>query len=322
MSLSYNTGMKNKLRLGALVLLVIFSGFTLMNRLWPGDCTHYEDYNWISGSCYFDCDTEKQCQALTEKVNQELDGYFEGSKSKLAPPVAVKQLTREETGSETNGTTYTVQSDLSLAPKPSAPDQRLWDLFRKVAGDTDIRQYLQTFEVFSDTNNGSAASVWASQTGGKWHMNVNAAFAGDRKDLIHTMVHEYGHIVTLNVTQIAGVGGSCPNYQIPEGCTKSESYINQFQRRFWAKFGQDIPLDDAGQEEVQSFYEVYKSDFVTDYAASNPGEDIAESWAFFVLRAKPAGNTVSEQKVQFFYGYPHLTQLREQIRGRLAGEVL
>ena len=314
--------MKNKLLLGAVVFLSIFSGFTLMNRLWPGDCTHYEDYNWISGSCYFDCDTEKQCQALTEKVNQELDGYFEGSKSKLAPPVAVKQLTREETGSETNGTTYTVQSDLSLAPKPSAPDQRLWDLFRKVAGDTDIRQYLQTFEVFSDTNNGSAASVWASQTGGKWHMNVNAAFAGDRKDLIHTMVHEYGHIVTLNVTQIAGVGGSCPNYQIPEGCTKSESYINQFQRKFRAKFGQDIPLDGAGQEEVQSFYEVYKSDFVTDYAASNPGEDMAESWAFFVLRAKPAGSSGAEQKVQFFYSYLQLTQLREQIRGRLAGEVL
>jgi len=317
------------------VFLGIFSGFTLMNRLWLGDCTQYEDYDWITGSCYFDCDTEKQCQALTEKVNQELDGYFEGSKSKLAPPVApstsstptpapapVKQLTREETGSETNGTTYTVQSDLSLAPKPSAPDQRLWELFRKVAGDTDIRQYLQTFEVFSDTNNGSAASVWASQTGGKWHMNVNAAFAADRKDLIHTMVHEYGHIVTLNVTQIAGVGGSCPNYQIPEGCTKSKSYINQFQRKFWAKFGQDIPLDGAGQEEVQSFYEVYKSDFVTDYAASNPGEDMAESWAFFVLRAKPAGSSGAEQKVQFFYSYPQLTQLREQIRGRLAGEVL
>lgn len=339
--------MKNKLLLGALVFLVIFSGLSLYNRLWPSDCTKYEHYDWATGSCYFDCDTEKQCQALTNKVNQELDGYFEGSQSKLALPAAkpatpnttpaptpaptpttqqpstpTKQYTRDETGSETNGTVYTIQSDLSLAPKPNIANQALWDLFRKVAGDTDIKQYLQTFEVFKDGNNDSAASVWASQTPGKWHMNVNAAFADDSKDLIHTMVHEYGHIVTLNSTQTSGVSGACPTYAIPEGCTRADSYINQFQRHFWAKYGQDIPANGAGQDEVQSFYDAYKSDFVTDYAATNPGEDIAESWAFFVLRAKPVGNTVSDQKVQFFYGYPHLTQLREQIRGRLAGEVL
>ncbi len=339
--------MKNKLLLGALAVLVIFSGFTLYNRLWPGDCTKYEQYDWKTGSCYFECDTEKQCRALTDKVNQELDGYFEGSQSKLAPPAAkpaapkttpapapaptptaqqpsapAKQYTRDETGTETNGTIYTIQSDLSLAPKPNAANQALWDLFRKVAGDSDIKQYLQTFEVFSDGNNDSAASVWSSQTPGKWHMNVNAAFASDRKDLIHTMVHEYGHIVTLNNTQINGVNGRCPNYEIPDGCSRADSYLNQFHSKFWAKYGQDIPSEGAGQDEVQSFYDAYKTDFVTEYAASSPGEDIAESWAFFVLRAKPNGNNVSDQKMQFFYGYPQLVQAREQIRGRLAGEVL
>ncbi len=45
-------------------------------------------------------------------------------------------------------------------------------------------------------------------------------------------------------------------------------------------------------------------------------EDIAESWTHFVLQPKPAGDTVSEKKVLFFYDFPELVELREEIVAR------
>jgi hypothetical protein len=52
---------------------------------------------------------------------------------------------------------------------------------------------------------------------------------------------------------------------------------------------------------------------VDDYAVTDPSEDIAETWAFFVLSPKPQGGTVSDQKLLFFYQYPELVQVRGQI---------
>ena len=55
-----------------------------------------------------------------------------------------------------------------------------------------------------------------------------------------------------------------------------------FVNNFWKedfKASQDQEEDD--------FYSGNENNFVTDYAATNPGEDIAESFAFFVLQSKP-----------------------------------
>jgi hypothetical protein len=64
-------------------------------------------------------------------------------------------------------------------------------------------------------------------------------------------------------------------------------------------------------------YEGNESNFITDYAATNPGEDIAESFTYFVLKVKPVGNTIADQKLNFFYNYSELDILRKQIRSRL-----
>ena len=56
---------------------------------------------------------------------------------------------------------------------------------------------------------------------------------------------------------------------------------------------------------------------MTDYAATNPGEDIAESFTSFVMEPKPDGDTIAEEKVLFFYEYPELVQLRAEIVGRV-----
>ena len=65
--------------------------------------------------------------------------------------------------------------------------------------------------------------------------------------------------------------------------------------------------------EVHEFYAKYPDQFVSEYAATNPVEDIAESWTEFVMRPKPTGTSIADQKVQFFYEYPELVETRRQI---------
>jgi hypothetical protein len=56
---------------------------------------------------------------------------------------------------------------------------------------------------------------------------------------------------------------------------------------------------------------------VTEYATASPSEDIAESWAFFILSPMPDLSSIANEKLLFFYEYPNLVTLREQILTRL-----
>jgi len=52
---------------------------------------------------------------------------------------------------------------------------------------------------------------------------------------------------------------------------------------------------------LAQFYKIYQDQFVTKYAATSPVEDIAESWAFFVLSPKPEMTSIANEKIFFFY---------------------
>lgn len=64
---------------------------------------------------------------------------------------------------------------------------------------------------------------------------------------------------------------------------------------------------------LDEFYANHREQFVSPYAATNPREDIAESWTEFILRPKPSGTSIADQKVLFFYEFPELVQAREEI---------
>jgi hypothetical protein len=116
---------------------------------------------------------------------------------------------------------------------------------------------------------------------------------------------------------------ACPNYFPGEGCANSDSYINAFYDQFWVNIHAEwnkINLEedkDKYSEKLDAFYQKYQDQFVTDYAPTNPEEDIAESWAFFVLGPKPTDNTIADEKVLFFYQYPELVKLRANILSNL-----
>lgn len=313
------------LAIASLLMLIGVVVYYSAGRLSYKDCTTYEKYDSLRGECYFECQSDGECAEIATKVDAELNKFFEGSQSKIATvkPVSPstqsattasttttpKTYTAAETGSETSGKIYTVTTNQQLYPKPSDSDNRLWELFASIATNQTIKDRLETFEVFSDSTNDSAASVWESSTPGKWHMNVNAAFADDRKDLIHTMVHEYGHIVTLDTTQVDKTTGACPVLTVPEGCVKAGSVLDGFHNSFWAGYGSTDEAD-------------YSADrFVSEYAASNTVEDLAETFAYFVLRPKPEGTAVKDQKIQKLYNFQNLVNIRDRIRATLGSEL-
>ena len=119
-----------------------------------------------------------------------------------------------------------------------------------------------------------------------------------------------------------------PNYyDDASGCMKNNSYMNKFFQEFWVdiypSFKWFYEFDDYDKFEGHNelFYQKYKTQFVTWYAATNPSEDFAESFTVFVLKEKPAKSTVSfihsDQKILFFYDFPELVEMRDFIRSNL-----
>lgn len=212
---------------------------------------------------------------------------------------------------------------------------------------TRIWNYLnQTFPVsnqihlsylvfYVDTDpEGASASVWSSN--GRWTLNINLLEFDNPRDTIEILAHEYGHLLTLNDSQItelnadyqehptrkdfdidrAQCGG---NFFTGYECAKSNSYLNNFGKRFWTTdvYEQWIAVfllvDDeysVHKEAVRNFHDNFPNQFVTEYAATNPAEDMAESWEAFIINPKPVGNSIADQKVLFFYEYPELVELR------------
>lgn len=65
---------------------------------------------------------------------------------------------------------------------------------------------------------------------------------------------------------------------------------------------------------LYDLFSKYSGEFVCEEAAGGIANDMAYSFAEFVVRDKPVGESVVEQKVTFFYNYPEYVAVREQIR--------
>jgi cysteine-rich repeat protein len=166
-------------------------------------------------------------------------------------------------------------------------------------------KYVTEFIIFSDGYGGTLAYV--EQTRGnddEWltAFDINDIFDNgehiDREETIFTIIHEYAHILTLNRDQVDTNRGGCDTYTIYEGCVNRDSYYYAFEDEFWSGGG------GGGRD-----------DFVTNYASSDEAEDMAETFAAFVLWEKPGTpQNGADKKVLFFYRFPELVELRDQIR--------
>lgn len=202
----------------------------------------------------------------------------------------------ERGGHERTVASYRVNGD-SLEGDADPEAARIWQRFVTLIP-ADQRTEIAEFALVTDGRDGSLAAVGTLDDDGKqWVLEVDPADAKDAGDLDHSLIHEFGHILTLRPPQIDFArDGKCANYRNDEGCTAQTSYLNQFVERFWD--GDDT---DA---------------VVTEEAGISPEEDIAESWTAFVLENTPQDKAAAK-KIAFFENYPELVDLKARIRAGL-----
>jgi len=190
--------------------------------------------------------------------------------------------------------------------------------------------WISDFYVFTDGKSNILAYVRRSpRDPAEWILGADILDSRSPVALTETLLHEFGHLLTLNSDQMTvdyqrypesqGSGG-CRQYASSQGCSYTDSYMNAWYQSFWKpiyrEWYKNLYLESQNGLDwqlVRGFYNRYPEQFNTEYSASSPEEDIAESFTAFLLGPKPANNTVADQKVNFFYSYPEMIQLRSYI---------
>ncbi len=226
---------------------------------------------------------------------------------------------------------YKVSGDsISLIDwQDSVKAKQVWEAFSTLIP-LSARWDFHKYFVVDDENSDTAAHVEQdSDDNTKWNMTVNldSVYVDGEIDSewYATLIHEFAHVLTLNKTQVRYVPvtdnedilqrfeQNCQWNFLQEWCLDEDAYLDDFIDIFWPD---PVYLEKVRNEEINA-YDGNESKFITDYAATNPWEDIAESFTYFVLKTKQTSDTVANKKLNFFYSYPALDTLRKQIRIRL-----
>ena len=232
-----------------------------------------------------------------------------------------------------------VPPDLADEQNDRASQDQAWQIFTALIPPPD-RAMIAQFNVFTDGFENTLAAVdQLPDDPSQWMLEVDIADLRNKDALMFTLIHEYAHVLTLNATQaptdmeivanptdrslLDQKAAACPTFFTGYGCSYEESYINAFYNRFWLNIDPEwekinVLQYDAGDltpyyNGLFEFYKAHQDQFVDDYATTHPDEDIAESFAYFIFSPRPAGDSIKEQKIAFFYAYPELVALRREI---------
>ena len=250
------------------------------------------------------------------------------------------------TGNDPEGlmlATYSIGNNGSLTKKELGSDATytkemqnldehtfIWNFYADIFQGVSEFSYLKTFIINTDGIENSLASVRLDENN-VWELYIDPVDAlkdgkiFDEQDFVYSLVHEFGHLLTLNESQ-ADPGiyyeDDCSTVLLQEGCVFEKSYYNQYFMTFWEGDMFDAwynDVDGAGEDAAYYFAIDHPDDFLTNYSSTAPEEDIAEVFANFVLRDKPAATptTVAEEKLVFFYQFSDLVDIRQTIRDNI-----
>lgn len=212
----------------------------------------------------------------------------------------------------------------------------LWILMLVLLPTEYVDNYLVEFAVF--TSEDTLAYVTELRED-EWDLGV--AIDEDPERAL-TVIHEFGHILALNNTQYEtyptvildtedplsdddyydGLDediAACTTIAFDDGCTIDGSYLQLFTEEFWTLEAVEqivyMELDDP----AAYFFDEDPDAFVSEYAATNPIEDFAESFSYFVGLDDEdfpfdGEDFLMDAKILWFEQFPELVEMREAIR--------
>lgn len=284
---------------------------------------------------------EASCPVLTSDILDTATTFEFGSEENLDEEIYL--VSYSVNGDDLGGPfEESVPDEYKDEQDDRAAHEDIWELFTRLIP-LEYREFLTSFAIITDGNgNILAAVVQDSNDMEEWVLEVDILDSSNKYVLTVTLLHEFAHLLTLNSGQVPPSEAifdnpesdsvyqrelaACSNYFPGEGCSNADSYINLFFDRFWfdlyAEWQQIDTEDDEDlyDELLDDFYEAYKDQFLTNYGPTSPAEDIAESFAFFVLAPKPEISSIADEKILYFYDFPELVELRGQILNQLCAE--
>jgi hypothetical protein len=216
---------------------------------------------------------------------------------------------------------YSVLDDGALDPEATGLAAHVWDTFTRVVTPAFAGETITQFRAGDNADSDTLAYVYQEDDPDYWVLAANLATSEDDTQLIATLIHEYAHILTLDTTQLDTSGDACPTLTLDEGCAGDGSLVYEFEQLFWSGYTDSPDATNGDADLAWEFYQEHEDDFVSDYAATNVVEDVAETFMTFVLEDEPDGDSVIAQKILFFWQQPDLVAIRERIRDEFAAEL-
>ncbi len=316
----------------------------------PDECFTGETYDPVESMCYLECEGEQEClskesQALAN-LQDLIEDYNAPSENFTGEETTVSIYAIDGNEKELIEDVPGMTGDAAVIQADKEKHDEIWEYFTEIIP-AKYRKDIVQLEIFTDGYGETMAAVTQTMDDPtQWILYVDIADSHpngelDKNELILTLVHEFAHLLTLDEEQVPPitiddsddakywemydeeVAKCAPRYYPGEGCSKAGSYINTFYQTFWTDILDEfneiemIADDELYYQALNDFYLKYQNQFVTDYAVTNPAEDIAESFMMFVVGDKPEGNSIADQKVKFFYKYPELVDIRDYIRSRI-----
>lgn len=199
-----------------------------------------------------------------------------------------------------------------------------------------VERYLVEFAVFESEDTLAYVSELEEDA---WEF---AVAVDDDPERALTIIHEFGHILALNNTEYdtypavledrAGELSedeyydaldedisACPTIALEDGCPIEDSYILLFTEEFWTPEDVELIVFEELDDSAAYFYDADPDAFVTEYAATNPIEDFAESFSYFVgldddELPEDGDEYVADAKILWFAQFPELVDIRASIR--------
>lgn len=215
--------------------------------------------------------------------------------------------------------------------------REMWRIFSLLL-DTEQLELFDEITFYNSTSDQYAALVYQqveSRNGREseeWDLKINLdnlLFKNDREynDTVETLVHEAGHFLLMNAAQMDFFEDEedCNTYFVPglESCAKEDSYyahLAEYWDQDFIDWGHNF-LDyfredpDQAEQDLRDYYDRHQEEFVSEYAASGPDEDAAETIAHFAVHDLPTGSLlVAEEKTVLFYDFAEMVALRQEVQ--------